>query len=35
VQHTRARRTHTMMLDYWRRHQPADRQLRVKLGLEP
>lgn len=35
VQRTSARRTHTTMLDYWRRRQPADRQLRVELGLEP
>lgn len=30
---TTARRTHTMMIDYWNRHNPEDRELRAKLGL--
>jgi len=30
---TRAVRTHVRRLDYWNRHQPADRALRKELGL--
>lgn len=30
---TRARRTHSMMLDYWSRHDPEDRAMRLRLGL--
>lgn len=30
---TRARRTHTLMIDYWNRHSTSDRRLLEKLGL--
>ncbi|MDJ0784533.1 MAG: hypothetical protein QNJ22_21400 [Desulfosarcinaceae bacterium] len=30
---TTARRTHTLMIDYWNRHQPEDRHWRTRLGL--
>jgi hypothetical protein len=30
---SRAKRTHSLMLDYWNRHRPEDRQLRRQLGL--
>jgi hypothetical protein len=32
---TTARRTHTLMIDYWNRHHPKDRHWRAKLGLSP
>jgi hypothetical protein len=31
---TRAVRTHTLMVDYWNRHDPADRVLLKQLGLD-
>lgn len=31
---TRAVRTHTLMVDYWNRHDPPDRILRKRLGLD-